>query len=133
MMPLYGIQQGVIHSGYFDGLSDEIGPYPHGVIEETDGTMMVKRNVTGICDVPDLQEKFRSIVEPVNSDNNLDGIVVSYRLWPNNVACLSEPNGVSTRHFNVDDFPQGEEKGSAESALGMDAANSVNPFVSQCI
>ena len=31
-MPLYSIQQGVVHSGYFDSLADEIGPYPQGLI-----------------------------------------------------------------------------------------------------
>ena len=85
--------------------------------------------MTGICDSEDFSAKFRSIVEPINSDNDLDGIVVSYRLFPNSVACLNEPSGVSTEHFKVEDFPHGEEKGSAESSWGFDAANSANPFV----
>lgn len=89
---------------------------------------MTKRNVTGICDDKDLQEKFRSIVEPINAENNLNGVVVSYRLFPNNVACLNEPSGESTEHFKKEDFPQGEERGSAKSTLGFDAGNSDNPF-----
>jgi hypothetical protein len=87
-----------------------------------------KRNVTGVCDEPILKEKFRSIVELINADNNLDGIVVSYRLFPNSVACLNEPSGKSTKHFKLEDFPQGEEKGSAESTLGLDVVHSNNPF-----
>lgn len=89
---------------------------------------MTKRNVTGICDNKDLQDKFRSIVEPINADSNLDGVVVSYRLFPNNVACLNEPSGESTEHFKLEDFPQGDEKGSADTTFGFDAGNSDNPF-----
>ena len=84
-----------------------------------------KRNVTGVCDDPILKEKFRSIVELINADNNLDGIVVSYCLFPNSVACLNEPSGKSTKHFKLEDFPQGEEKGSAESTLGLDVVHSI--------
>lgn len=112
----------------FSLITDDIGRYPQNVVEETIGTPMTMRNVTGICDDPILREQFRSIVEPINADNNLDGIVVSYRLFPNNVACLNEPWGESTKHFKLEDFPQGEENGSAESTLGLDAANSDNPF-----
>eukprot|EP00804_Cyclotella_cryptica_P029732 CCRYP_015206-RA/>CCRYP_015206-RA protein AED:0.12 eAED:0.12 QI:301/0.92/0.93/1/0.85/0.8/15/353/1031 len=127
MMPLYGIRQAVIHSSYFDNLTEEIGRYPQGVIEETVGTMTTKRNVTGICDKEDLAAKFRSLVEPMNADNDLDDIVVSYRLFPNNVACLNEPSRVFT-HFNVENSPQVEGQWGAESSLGFDAAHSANPF-----
>lgn len=89
---------------------------------------MTKRNVTGICDDPNLKEKFQSIVEPINAENNLDGIVVSYRLFPNNVACLNEPSGESTKHFKLEDFPQGDENGSADMTWGLDAGHSENPF-----
>jgi hypothetical protein len=44
MMPLYGIRQAVIHSRYFENLTEEIGRYPQGVIDETVGTMMTKRS-----------------------------------------------------------------------------------------
>lgn len=44
MMPLYSIQQGVIHSGYFDGLTDEIGRYPNLIVEDTVGTEMEMRS-----------------------------------------------------------------------------------------
>lgn len=107
---------------------DEIGRYPQNVLEETIGTSMTKRNVTGICDDIDLKEKFRSIVEPINAENNLDGVVVSYRLFPNNVACLNEPSGESTKHFKLEDFPQGDENGSADMTWGLDAGHSENPF-----
>lgn len=107
---------------------DEIGRYPQHVIEDTIGTSMTKRNVTGICDDKDLQAKFRSIVEPVNAENDLNGIVVSYRLFPNNVACLNEPSGESTKHFKLEDFPQGDQQESADMTLGVDAGHSENPF-----
>jgi hypothetical protein len=89
---------------------------------------MTKRNVTGICDDEELQSKFRSIVEPINADNDLDGLVVGYRLFPNNVACLNEPSGESTKHFKADAMPQGEMNGSADMTWGFDAGHSDNPF-----
>ena len=98
MKPLFSIQQGVIHSGYFDDLPAKIGPYPNRVIPNM---TKVTRNVTGICDDEDLQEKFRSIVEPINKDCQLEGIAVAYRLYPANVMCLAEPM------INTKDFPPG--------------------------
>jgi hypothetical protein len=88
--------------------------------------------VTGICDNEDLSAKFRSLVEPINSDNNLDGIVMSYRLFPNNVACLNEPSMLVTP-FKGEGKPQGEDQWSAESSWGLDASNSASPLVSQLL
>jgi hypothetical protein len=87
MLPLYSVQQGVLHSGYFDSLPEKIGRYPNLLIPETEETPFTMRNVTGICDDRDMINKFRSIVRPINQDNDLDGVVVGYRLFPNNVAC----------------------------------------------
>ena len=78
---------------------------------ETAGTPSEMRNVSGICDQADMIDNWNSIVEPANSDNNLDGVVVGYRLAPNNVACVTEPNP----------FP-------ASDKSGFDAGHSDNPF-----
>jgi hypothetical protein len=132
MLPLYSIQQGVIHSGYFDDLSSDIGPYPNLVISNddddiTDAIGDVRRNVTGICDNRDLVNRWRDIVVPVNSENDLDGIVVGYRLFPNNVACLTEPNGKeSTSHFDAFDMPQGDSPIASDVIFGYDHGNSDN-------
>ena len=111
MMPLYSVQQGVIHSGYFDSLTTSIGPYPQNLIAETAGTDSVMRNVSGICDDPSIIDSWNSIVQPTQAENDLDGVVVGYRLAPNNVACVTEPNP----------FPD-------KDMSGFDAGHSDNPF-----
>lgn len=95
MIPLYAVQQGVVHSGYFDDLARQIGDYPNLLIppEDPATAKMLMRNVTGICDNPDLQNKWRDIVRPVNEENDLDGAVFAYRLAPKNVFCLWEHDG----------------------------------------
>jgi hypothetical protein len=130
MLPLYSIQQGVIHSGYFDSLPTLIGPYPELVIPESLDTPFTKRNVTGICDDLDLVRKWRDIVFPVNSENDLDGVVVGYRLFPANVACLTEPHQQeSTQHFDAEAFPQGEDNLLAsDNVLGLDAGQTDFPL-----
>lgn len=113
MIPLYSVQQGVIHSGYFNEVADVIGRYPNRLIPETVGQEKVLRNVTGICDDPDLQSKFREIVQPVNEENDLDGLVFAYRLAPKNVFCLYERANMTSEDVN----------------FGLDAGQSSNnPF-----
>jgi hypothetical protein len=129
MLPLYSVQQGVIHSGYFDSLPELIGPYPELVIPESLDTPFVKRNVTGICDDPELVARWRDIVVPVNSENDLDGIVVGYRLFPANVACLTEPHGMeSSVHFDADSFPQGDSMVASDTVFGQDVGHAAFPF-----
>lgn len=129
MIPLYSVQQGVIHSGYFDSLADQIGPYPNLLIPESEQTPFTKRNVTGICDQPEIIQKWRDIVQPVNEENDLDGVVVGYRLFPNNVACLTEPHEQeSTKHFDANDFPQGEALLASDNVFGLDTGHSGFPL-----
>lgn len=109
MLPLYSVQQGVVHSGYFNEAAEKIGPYPNLVIPESIDTPKIMRNITGICDDPMLQEKWREIVQPVNDDNDLNGAVFGYRLAPKNVFCLYER----------------DDPTSIDKNLGLDAGSSV--------
>ena len=104
MLPLYSVQQGVVHSNYFDDAATKIGRYPNRVIPETENEMKIMRDVSGICDDPDLQLKFRQIVQPINKENNLDGAVFAYRLAPANVFCLYERGNMDSpdKHFGFD-------------------------------
>jgi hypothetical protein len=71
--------------------------------------------------------KWRDIVIPVNSENDLDGIVVGYRLFPNNVACLTEPYAQeSNPYFNAFDMPQGDDPLSSDVASGYDHGQADN-------
>mmetsp|Transcript_3823 Transcript_3823/g.8537 ORF Transcript_3823/g.8537 Transcript_3823/m.8537 type:complete len:1220 (+) Transcript_3823:92-3751(+) len=109
MLPLYSVQQSVIHSGYFNDAAEQIGPYQIGssinpnVIPETMNQTNIMRDVTGICDDGALQEKWRDIVKPINDDNDLEGVVFGYRLAPKNVFCLFErPPPMGDKNFGLD-------------------------------
>ncbi|KAL9189326.1 hypothetical protein ACHAXT_011816, partial [Thalassiosira profunda] len=129
MLPLYSVQQGVLHSGYFDGLAGEIGNYPNLLIPESEETPFTKRDVRGICDRRELVDKWRSIVQPINEENDLDGVVVGYRLFPANVACLTEPHEEeSSEGFNAEDFPQGEALLASNQVFGLDTGHSAFPL-----
>ncbi|KAL7544496.1 hypothetical protein ACHAWF_007875, partial [Thalassiosira exigua] len=129
MLPLYGVQQGVVHSGYFDELPRRIGNHPNLLIPESEETPFTKRDVRGICDDPQMIDKFRKIVEPINEENDLDGVVVGYRLFPANVACLTEPHAQeSTDHFDPDAFPQGEALLASDQVFGLDTGHSAFPL-----
>lgn len=104
MIPLYSVQQGVTHSNYFDDAAAEIGRFPNRVTPETMNEMKIFRDVSGICDDPDLQLKWREIVQPVNKENDLDGVVFAYRLAPSNVFCLYERGNMESpdKNFGLD-------------------------------
>ena len=123
MQPLYSVQQAVIFSGMFDDIPGKIGPYPERVYEAEDpktGATKIMRDVTGICD-EEVQKNFASIVEPLNDDANLDGIVAGYRLYTGNVMCTAHP-WVNTKDF-LDGPPLDHSK-----FLGYDAGHDKNPF-----
>jgi len=132
MLPLYSIQQGVVHSGYFDDLPNKIGPYPNRVIPETEETPFTKRDVSGICDNPDVVQKWKDIVQPINADNDLDGIVQGYRLFPGNVACLTEPheqvNVPSDTPDKFDGMFEGEALLASDNVMGLDTGHTAFPL-----
>lgn len=123
MQPLYAVQQAVVFSGLFDELPAQIGPYPSRVYEAIDpktNATKIMRDVSDICN-DDVQKKFASIVEPINNDARLDGIVVGYRLWAGNVMCTAHPM------INTKDFPDGPPL-DHNKFLGYDAGHDQSLF-----
>lgn len=124
LLPLYSIQQAVIYSDYFKDLPQQIGklgePGSAPVLEEGPNPKYTYRNVTNICDDAEMQAKFHEIVESVNHDTEMDGLIVHYRLAPHAVFCLVDPA------VNDQDFDEGQSI-DFSSAIGRDLLNS-NPF-----
>lgn len=74
--PLSAMQQAVTESGYLDS---------------NDYTKSNGKNdvdVRNICNDAKILEKWKSIVEPLNNNNNIGGRIVGYRLYPANITCL---------------------------------------------
>jgi hypothetical protein len=105
-IPLFSVQQAVLYSDAFKALPYQIGNYGEKgsapvISGPVDKNTYDFRNVTGICDDAFLIETFSEIVETANKNAQLDGIIVNYRLVPNNVFCLAEPL------INDKDFDEG--------------------------
>mmetsp|Transcript_19823 Transcript_19823/g.42534 ORF Transcript_19823/g.42534 Transcript_19823/m.42534 type:complete len:826 (+) Transcript_19823:97-2574(+) len=112
-VPLYSLRAAVQHSGYFDDLASKIGRYPNllkaGDVEVPGGLANV-RDVGGICDDVSALQKWEDLLDASTIENDLEGLIVRYRLMPKNVACLDYKGG----------------KAAMDS--GMDFSNSKHPF-----
>jgi len=112
-VPLYSLREAVQHTGTFDGLASQIGRYPNLLKEENaeiPGGLANTRDVSGICDGEDVLEKWDDLLDASTKENDLEGLIFRYRLFPKNVACL--------------DY----KKGQASMDTGMDMSNSPHPF-----
>mmetsp|Transcript_11703 Transcript_11703/g.17643 ORF Transcript_11703/g.17643 Transcript_11703/m.17643 type:complete len:741 (-) Transcript_11703:268-2490(-) len=121
LLPLYSIQQAVIYSDYFRDLPQKIGkagePGSAPTLEESPNPKYSYRNVTNICDDAEMQAKFHEMVESVNHDTEMDGLIVHYRLAPHAVFCLVDPL------VNDEDFGEGQSM-DFSGAIGRDLLHS---------
>jgi sensor domain CHASE-containing protein len=99
ILPLFSLAQFVNEIPIFQDLENQVGyigePGALPLISET------HRNVTGVCDAPELVERFNKIASALKSNANMDGILVNLQLVPDAVACLLYPLN------NTQDFPDG--------------------------
>ena len=96
MVPLYSLREAIQYSGYFDSLRDQIGVYPNLFLQNAPipGGDAVFRNITGICDQPDVLANWKSIVTKISDEHNIGkGLIFRVRFWPMNVACLDYKGG----------------------------------------
>ncbi|KAL7547557.1 hypothetical protein ACHAWF_010850 [Thalassiosira exigua] len=117
-VPLYSVREAVLHSGTFDDLPGKIGRFPNrlkGEDVEVPGGLANVRDVEGVCDDPEVMEKWDDLVGRINRENDLNGLAVRYRLMPKNVDCLEYK----------------ANKGMLGS--GMDMSNSPHPFWSMVV
>lgn len=112
-VPLYSLREAVQHSGYFDELATKIGREPNlmmGHDVEVPGGLANLRDIEGICDDEEVLQNWEDLLDASTTENDLDGLIVRYRLMPKNVACLEY------------------KKGKAMMDSGMDMSNSDHPF-----
>jgi len=102
LLPLFAMSQFVQHLDDFKQLPFEIGPRGElGSAPPLLGKETSHRNVTGICDDPDVSDVFNEIAANVKKDAGLEGILVNIQLAPQSVVCLLYPL------VNTEDFPVG--------------------------
>jgi hypothetical protein len=118
ILPLFSIAQFATHLGILRDLPDRIG-----VAGEAGSLPMINgsshRNLTGVCDQPELVSTFIEIASGIKKYAKMDGILVNIQLAPQGVICLLRPMN------NTEDFEDGNFLDST-SAWGLDLFN--DPF-----
>lgn len=105
-MPLFAMALFVEELDIFHGLSESIGPesepgsLPFLPPSNPDGPF-THRNISGVCDNPDLLERYNRIAATIKARSNMQGVLVNMQLAPHGVVCVLHPV------INTEDFPEG--------------------------
>jgi hypothetical protein len=119
ILPLFSMAQFASELSIFNNLPNQIGaagsPNSLPVWNKTDSMNKTRfyRNVTGVCDDPELVERFESIAASVKANAKMDGVVHSLQYAPEGVICLVYPLN------NTEDFADGRYLDNT-GALGVD-------------
>ena len=89
----------------FAGLPDKIGqagePGSLAFLTYEDGSFNSNRNVTGVCDLPELVSRFTHIASAIKKNAGMEGVLHNLQLAPEGVICLLSPLN------NTEDFDDG--------------------------
>ena len=129
IFPLFSIAQFAVELPIFRSLPQKIGPaFEEGslpFIPPEEGYQPSHRNVTGICDQPDLVERFNGIASTIKKQAKMEGILVNLQLAPEAVVCLLYPL------VNAEDFENGIVLNNTR-ARGLDLlTDSVSSFIAK--
>lgn len=117
ILPLFSIAQFATNLEIFETLPDQIGeagePGALPYLPSTVNSSSLRRNVTGLCDEPELVSRFVSIASGIKETSKMDGILVNIQLAPHGVVCLLHPMN------NTEDFEDGKFLDSS-GAWGLD-------------
>lgn len=94
LIPLRSLQQAVIHSDVFKDLPYQIGNYGETGSAPVLPDQPDRRDVTGICDNPEILQEFQSIVDGITQSFDFDDVIINYRLAPYGVFCYVDPMSV---------------------------------------
>lgn len=101
ILPLFSMAQFAVHLGVFQKLPDLIGLVGQpGALPLSEVTW--KRNVTGVCDDPQLVSTFVDIANTIKRQSGMQGILTNIQLAPYGVICLLHPMN------NTEDFEDGK-------------------------
>jgi signal transduction histidine kinase len=116
ILPLFSMAQFSTNLEIFRSLPEKIGvSHAPGSLPFIDGTYL--RNVTGVCDDPELVSRFTSIASGAKKHAKMDGLLVNIQLAPQGVICLLHPMN------NTEDFEDGKFLDSS-GAWGLDLFDS---------
>lgn len=124
ILPLFGLAQFAQELDIFHPLPDQIGTVgepgsaPLLPPSEVDGPY-THRDVSGICDEPELVNHFNQIASTIKRNSGGDGVIVNLQLAPKAVVCLSYPL------VNTADYEDGVVMNNT-AAIGHDLLNDPN-------
>jgi len=122
ILPLFSIAQFATELEIFADLPGKIGEAGEAgslpFLPNADGTgLSSHRNVTGVCDQPELASRFVGISSAIKKNAKMEGVLVNLQLAPQGVICLLHPMN------NTEDFKNGTFLDST-GAWGLDLLNS---------
>ncbi|KAL3913462.1 MAG: hypothetical protein SGILL_006480 [Bacillariaceae sp.] len=124
ILPLFSLAQFALNLEMFSDLPDRIGkagePGALPFMPPQEGVERVLRNVTGVCDEPEMVTNYISIASAIKKQSRMDGILVNIQLAPAGVVCLLHPMN------NTEDFEDGKYLDNT-GAWGLDLLN--DPFM----
>jgi signal transduction histidine kinase/CheY-like chemotaxis protein/sensor domain CHASE-containing protein len=106
LLPLFSMAQFVLEIPIFKKLPMDIGPAGGNfslplLPPLSPGAPITHRNVTGVCDEPDLVQRFTEIASTIKRNAKMQGVLVNIQLAPQAVVCLLHPLN------NTEDFEDG--------------------------
>lgn len=102
ILPLFSLAQFAIELDTFRYLPSAIGRgNESGSAPFIPQTVITHRNVTGVCDEPDMVKRYSEIAATIKRNAQMQGILVNLQLAPQGVVCLAYPLN------NTEDFPDG--------------------------
>jgi signal transduction histidine kinase/CheY-like chemotaxis protein len=123
ILPLFSLAQFATELAIFAELPDRIGKaYEPGslpFLTNEDGSFNPRRNVTGVCDQPELVSRFTQIASAIKLNTGMEGVLHNLQLAPEGVICLLNPMN------NTKDFDDGRFLDNTP-AWGLDLLNA--PF-----
>lgn len=121
LVPMFSLGQVVKHDDQFRALSNEIKNVGEPGAAPLREDVVGFRDVTGICDKPELQAKFDEVVYNILGDATMRGTVANMQLAPNAVQCLSSPL-VNNKDFAIGVY-------NTSKSIGKDWVNIDNPML----
>ena len=122
LLPLFSMAQFVTEIDIFTDLPNQIGAagepgsLPFLPKEGEFSTAFLKRNVTGVCDDPDLIARFNKIVSTIETSTGLETLIETLQFSPYGVVCLTYPSN------NTEEIRQGRGLNTTR-AIGVDLLN----------
>ena len=106
ILPLFSIAQFVYELQEFRSLAAQIGQVgTPGALPllppRVEGGDRTHRNISGVCDDPQIVKRFGEIASTIKTNAKMDGILVNLQLAPAATVCLLHPLN------NTEDFPPG--------------------------